>query len=296
MISIGILNTDRTRDMTPRKVAQRNSSGGGDLFLEFILSELQPYLESKYRCAPYHILSGGSLAGMFTLYVLFNRPESFEAYIASRPVLNSMVDYTWESDIIFKIATRLFADRSSLKKFLYMDYGGQEDALHDPQPIHQLVSIFKLTAPQDFVWEIRKTSESGYRSAESLKEGLISLFGNWHYAADSLYKNGFQSLKIHADMMSEQFAYPVTVADLLAERDFLIFGHRFLENGDLREAITLFEYAVTVLSNSWILYDSLGDAYWQNGQKNLAIKSYAKSLELNPNNKNAANFIQLHRN
>jgi predicted alpha/beta superfamily hydrolase len=296
MIIIGLLNTDRSRDMTPRKVAQRNSSGGGDLFLDFIVSELQPYIEGKYRNAPYRILFGGSSAGMFTLYTLFNRPESFDAYIASRPALNSLVDYTWESEIIFKSVTRLFRERSSLRKFLYIDYGGQEDALHDPQPIHQLVSIFKLAAPPDFIWEIRKTGESGYRSAESLNDGLITLFGNWHYAADSLYKNGFKGLEIHADMMSERFGYPVTVADLLAERDFLIFGHRFLENGDFDEAIRLFKYAVTVLSDSWILYDRLGDAYFQIGQKNLAIESYTKSLELNPKNENAANFINQHRN
>ena len=49
MIVIGILNTDRTRDLTPRKIAQRKNSGGGDAFLEFIISELNSYIESKYR-------------------------------------------------------------------------------------------------------------------------------------------------------------------------------------------------------------------------------------------------------
>ena len=34
-------------------------------------------------------------------------------------------------------------------------------------------------------------------------------------------------------------------------------------------------------------YDSLGEAYMIDGQKELAIKNYAKSLELNPNNSGA---------
>jgi tetratricopeptide (TPR) repeat protein len=104
----------------------------------------------------------------------------------------------------------------------------------------------------------------------------------------------FEGIEIHAEKMSEYFGYPVTVADLLGESDFLIFGHWFLENDNFREAINFFEYAVTVLSDSWMLYDSLAEAYLKNGQQNLAIKSYTKSLELNPINKNAANFINQH--
>jgi tetratricopeptide (TPR) repeat protein len=35
-----------------------------------------------------------------------------------------------------------------------------------------------------------------------------------------------------------------------------------------------------------MVYDSLGDAYRETGNKELAIKHYAKALELDPNNRN----------
>ena len=38
-------------------------------------------------------------------------------------------------------------------------------------------------------------------------------------------------------------------------------------------------------------YDSLGEAYMKNGQLKLAISSYEKSLELNPENANAKEMI-----
>ena len=295
MIVVGILNTDRTRDITPRKVVQRESSGEGDAFLEFIASELGPYIESKYRAGQYRILFGGSSAGMFTIYTLFSRPESFSAYIASRPALNSVADYTWDSDVIFREARGLLAGRSSLMKALYIDYGGQEGALHHPAPIHKLSALFEKEAPPDFRWETRQMGESWYRSAESLKDGLLSVFDGWYYPADSLYNQGFAGIENHARALTERFGYPVSVADVMTERDLIMFGYRLIEQGNFVEAISLFKYAVEIYPDSWNAFDCLAEAYMKNGQVDLAVVNYEKSLRLNPNNHNAKEMLkQIH--
>jgi cytochrome c-type biogenesis protein CcmH/NrfG len=39
-------------------------------------------------------------------------------------------------------------------------------------------------------------------------------------------------------------------------------------------------------------YDSLGEAYMKTGQKDLAIKNYEKSLELNPKNDNGKEMLK----
>lgn len=39
-------------------------------------------------------------------------------------------------------------------------------------------------------------------------------------------------------------------------------------------------------------YDSLGEAFMKTGEKDLAIKNYEKSLELNPNNDNAKKMLE----
>ena len=44
--------------------------------------------------------------------------------------------------------------------------------------------------------------------------------------------------------------------------------------------------------NSSNAYDSLGEAYMDNGNKELAIKNYKRSLELNPNNVDAIEMIK----
>ena len=39
--------------------------------------------------------------------------------------------------------------------------------------------------------------------------------------------------------------------------------------------------------NSWNVYNSLAEAYLENSDKELAIQNFKKSLELNPDNKDA---------
>lgn len=62
-------------------------------------------------------------------------------------------------------------------------------------------------------------------------------------------------------------------------------------------AIKVFKYGVKLMPNNANLYESLGEAYFTNKEWNNAIKSYAKSLSLNPHNKNAIKMImEIQRN
>lgn len=76
LIVIGIVNTDRRRDML--------YINGADQFLDFITSELIPSLEKDYRTSA-RILHGHSFCGSFTVYSLINKPEYFDYFLASSP-------------------------------------------------------------------------------------------------------------------------------------------------------------------------------------------------------------------
>ncbi len=43
---------------------------------------------------------------------------------------------------------------------------------------------------------------------------------------------------------------------------------------------------------SWNVYDSYGEALLMNGNKDMAIKMYQRSLELNPGNDNAKKILK----
>ena len=52
----------------------------------------------------------------------------------------------------------------------------------------------------------------------------------------------------------------------------------------VKDAIEVFKLNVEDYPESFNVYDSLGEAYAVNGDKELAIKNYQRSIELNPNN------------
>ena len=76
------------------------------------------------------------------------------------------------------------------------------------------------------------------------------------------------------------------------EIDMNVLGYQFLQNGKVKDAIELFRLNTVAYPKSGNVYDSLGEAYLKDGRKELAIKNYEKSLELNPNNENARKILK----
>lgn len=69
-------------------------------------------------------------------------------------------------------------------------------------------------------------------------------------------------------------------------------GYMLMGDKKLDDAIKVFERNVQEYPQRWNCYDSLAEAYMNAGQKDLAIKNYEKSLELNPKNTNGAAMVK----
>lgn len=69
-------------------------------------------------------------------------------------------------------------------------------------------------------------------------------------------------------------------------------GHKLLSMGKVDESIKMFQLNVDYFPESFNVYDSLADAYMKNNDKENAIINYQKSLELNPENKNAIDNLE----
>ena len=64
-------------------------------------------------------------------------------------------------------------------------------------------------------------------------------------------------------------------------------GYELLGASKVDAAIAIFQLNVEAFPQSYNAYDSLAEGYMSGGKKELAIKNYAKSLELNAGNRNA---------
>jgi CubicO group peptidase (beta-lactamase class C family) len=69
-------------------------------------------------------------------------------------------------------------------------------------------------------------------------------------------------------------------------------GYQLLRGSKTKEAIEVFKLNVEMFPQSSNPYDSLGEAYAVAGDKELAIKNYKRSVELNPKNQNAIDAIK----
>ncbi|OGF63994.1 MAG: hypothetical protein A2Y62_17455 [Candidatus Fischerbacteria bacterium RBG_13_37_8] len=76
------------------------------------------------------------------------------------------------------------------------------------------------------------------------------------------------------------------------ERELNLLAYRLLGANQISEALEVFKINVELYPQSWNVYDSLAEAYMKNDQNDLAIKNYRKSLELNPDNTNAVNYLK----
>jgi len=77
-----------------------------------------------------------------------------------------------------------------------------------------------------------------------------------------------------------------------AERILNNIGYELLGMKKNEDAIAVFRINVEAFPESWNVYDSLGEAYMINGDRELAIENYEKSIGLNPDNTNGKNMLQ----
>lgn len=78
----------------------------------------------------------------------------------------------------------------------------------------------------------------------------------------------------------------------LSEIDLNAKGYEMIKRGFYKKAIDLFILETFSFPESYDAYDSLGEAYMENGQIKKANKNYQKSLKLNPDNTNAVEKLK----
>lgn len=78
----------------------------------------------------------------------------------------------------------------------------------------------------------------------------------------------------------------------LDERAMNEVGYRLLRSKKTREAIEVFKLNVEAFPESSNVYDSLGEAYAANGDIQLAIRNYQRSVELDPQNTHGIEMLR----
>ena len=172
MITVGIVNTDRGRDMFPVYVGpKRPTSGGADAFLRFLTTEVIPLIDQNYRTSGERILFGMSNSALFTVYALFQKPNTFDGYIASSPMIG------WCFDFMHEQAEAFVDSDEPVEALLFIIYG-DDDSSKVVEAVPPLVDVLESSPRSGLRWEVEVIEGGGHVPPESLPRGLTAYFAS----------------------------------------------------------------------------------------------------------------------
>lgn len=127
-IIVGIVNTDRARDLTPSFITDKHhdqdifkTSGGSEKFTKFIMEELKSHIDSLYLTSDLNTILGHSLGGLFVINTLVHHPDYFDNYIALEPSL------WWDKKKVSNEASDIFDKSDYTNKYLFIALAGDKE-------------------------------------------------------------------------------------------------------------------------------------------------------------------------
>ncbi len=290
MIIVGVRNTRRNRDLTPQsdKLKQRNidrlpNRGGADQFINFLSKELIPFVENNYRAAPYKILVGHSLGGLFNAYSFYKEPELFNAYLTISPSL------WYQNDLLEKDLDEILTDKKDFNSKFYLTIANEGGTMLGNT--YKLVGKFKSYIAEHKEVELKFEFDPmfelthGSIGLPAIFNGLKFIFEDLQYEVPSNKENiiaqgGPQMvIKTISDYYAElSKTYGFKISD---ERTMSRLGYTLLKEEDFQEAaLQVFKTNTENYPESFSAFRNLGGAYKKIGDIEKARENYEKALKL----------------
>ncbi|MFC0262125.1 alpha/beta hydrolase-fold protein [Fontibacter flavus] len=296
-IVVAIVNTDRTRDLTPTAIDSDptgfdvSRSGGGESFLDFIEKELIPYIDQKYKTTPYRTFIGHSLGGLLAGYTFATRPNLFNNVISLDPTT------TWDDALLVK-KLKAAAEQGKLAGKGFVFAVADADPTGNPK-VDPLLTTFRIPNEQvrdllskrtdlSFLYKNYPIGTHQDMVIPGIYDWMKFLF-SWYAdlqleifdAADPILGSSktteelIKSLESIYQRMSAHFGYPVKPQEDMINS----LGYWALQTGDLERAKMLFEMNIKNYPESANAYDSMGDFYMASDQKEDAIRFFKEALK-----------------
>ena len=299
MIVVGILNTNRTRDLTPSASTTDDmpafvlkASGGGENFTAFLEKELIPYIDAHYPTTLHRTLIGHSFGGLLVMNTLVHHPSLFDNYVAIDPSM------FWDQEKLLKQAHEVLAQPKFAGRSLFVasaNSTGQDS-----------IQVLKDTSTGGAMtrskWKLRdelaRNRSNGLRSAyryyptdthntvplPATYDALHFLFPAYALSpalTNDLFDTASKVdqaafLEAHYRQISAQAGYPVLLPEVTVNN----MAYYMMAKGQAPRSLALFQLNVRNYPTSFNVHDSLGDYYQAQGQPALAMASYIKALQL----------------
>ncbi len=291
MIIVGIRNTRRNRDLTPdspkasKKDRERmGTTGGADKFIAFFEKELITHVEKAYKAAPYKVIVGHSLGGLFNVYSFFKKPDLFNAYLTISPSL------WYPNEVISQKFENVFNNPSELSQTFYMTLANENsgtmrgNVLKLSGEFENYINVHKNTGLR-FKYDPMPEESHGSIGLPSIYYGLQFIFEPTRYkipkTKEEIMAEGGPDIVIekaitYFDLLSKKYGFEVTNEYVLND-----LGYAFLRIEEFKEySINVFNANVDAHPISYNAYSSLGSAYEELGELQKAKNNYEIALRL----------------
>ncbi len=256
--------------LTPTTVDDDPNSGKADLFLQFFLDELFPFINSNYRTHPFTIVFSNSWGAMFAAYAILAKPHIFNAAIASIP----WIRFDGEKRYMIN-STEDFLVNNTYQNFLYMSMDNESVILPD---LETFINVLKKIPKQGLDWEYHYWPEEDHTSTpyRSVYSGLRSIFKGWNQIPPDVVYMGLSAIKKHEASLNQKFGYEIGISTSALR----MAGQEHLTNDNYEEAIAIYKYAIEKRPNDAFAYVALGRAYEKSSQLELAKDAYEKGYKI----------------
>jgi len=171
MIVVGIeTNKNRTADLSTLTSSKT--------FLNFITTELKPYIENTYATSGENLLMGSSMGGEFVVRALLEQPEQFDGYFAISPSI-----YYSNFKLVDK-ANKVSKSGQKIKKKLYLSLANEGWN----QGVEEFVYQLRKQPIQELQWKFNKREEESHGSI-SMNQAYSDLQDYYYSWAKPHFKN-----------------------------------------------------------------------------------------------------------
>ncbi len=277
MIIVGIVNVDRNRDYTPTYAPEQAgglifpTSGKAERFLEFLKTELFPFIDSHYRTEPFRVLSGWSLGGLLTVHTYFNHHDLFSGYLAISPSL------WWDGDLYVKKTGAYLSPGQRLTKPLVVTLGAREGSDMGRSVKDGFFPQMSKVADEKISFTFIEISDEGhsYVPYRAYYQGLLALFADW-VMPNEILNDGFEGIRSFYEKQSNKYGFAID----LPESAYFRLASKSFNEGDKRKAVEIAkEYAARFPESSYARF-YLGMRAMAVDEFRLAKKSLLKAIDL----------------
>ncbi len=134
VIVVGVASADRRNELAlptedPDLIARYPTQGQSERFRRFLLEEVQPFVEGRFRTSGETALMGESLAGLFVVETFLKEPQMFDAYVAVSPSL------WWDGGRLARQAGAHLRDHSNDPRRLILTLGDEGAEMQAPMDV-----------------------------------------------------------------------------------------------------------------------------------------------------------------